>query len=414
MALGAVARAHQRDACLGGAHRSVAAARHQPVNNTRRACVVRPISTRASCSWQTAASALPSPHSAALEPSAQSRGRQLQEKSGAGARASQSSAAAAAAGAVSAVTPASPAATAHRPRCLQTPPPPPRPTRLSSPHSPRQHLPEWLGSAVRRAVLSLDEAPLLVVKVGDEGSARDAPCSSAATSTSFVTHAIPRAALSAPALWPAIAATVVAPAGKEPGALLLFHKIEEEKDDEVSSRSPPSSAFSSHHHLRLSDFAALERSGIATAELAGRVGDCCHGEAEAGGGAGGERGDESRFVDSDLRAIISPRHSSSPSLHSETHWSSSSSDASDVAFYGVVVQTTRKWRERQRAAAASSFSSDIGSDDASTAAGCFVLKTVRTRSSSAPGGCSCVYYSLTRVGRAGEPLAEQLKKSWLS
>ena len=275
-------------------------------------------------------------------------------------------------------------------------------------------------------MLSLDEAPLLVVKVDadNEESSWTFPSTSTSASSSspspFFTHALPRAALSAPALWPAIAATVVAPGGKEPEALLLVHKIEEEEEDErdkVSSSpssSPPSPHCHSHHHLRLRDFAALERGGIATAELAGRVGDCCHGE-------GGERGErEGNFVDGELRALISPRSSLSPSLHSETHWSSSSSSsssssASDVAFYGVVVQTTKTATEKKKQAFSSpSFSSSFDDEDnSSSASGCFVLKTVRTRPSS-PGGCSCIYYSLTRVGRAGEPLAEQLKRSWLA
>ena len=275
--------------------------------------------------------------------------------------------------------------------------------------------------------MSLDEAPLLVVKVsgGDEEDSWDSRRSSSTTSTSsspsshassFVTHALPRAALSAPALWPAIAATVVAPAGKEPEALLLVHKIEEDGEEAEEGSPPP---HSSHHHLRLSDFAALERGGLATAELAGRVGDCCHGEKGEGEEAERERsksGSESGFVDGDLRALISPR--SSPSVqHSETHWgssSSSSSAASDVAFYGVVVQTAKA--QQQRAPAFSHHdpaASDVSSSSLAAASGCFVLKTVRTRPS-APGGCSCVYYSLTRVGRAGEPLAEQLKRSWLA
>ena len=214
-------------------------------------------------------------------------------------------------------------------------------------------------------MLSLEEAPLLVVKVGGEEeedswhSSRRPSSSQPSTSASFVTHALPRAALSAPALWPAIAATVVAPEGKEPEALLLVHKIEEEGEGEaaVSSLRSPSSPSSpsprhSSHHLRLSDFAALERGGIATAELAGRVGDCCHG-GEGEGGAGEERGrgSESGFVDSDLWALVSPRSSSSPSLHSETHWgslpSASSSSASDVAFYGVVVQTAQGQQQQR-------------------------------------------------------------------
>lgn len=267
------------------------------------------------------------------------------------------------------------------------------------------------------------------MKVGDDDS--DAPFSAAATTTStstsssasspsFVTHALPRAALSAPALWPAIAETVVVQEGKEPEALLLFHKIEEE--EEVRGGEEVTSPYHSHHHLRLSDFAALERGGIATAELAGRVGDCCHGEAEGGGGAGPDGGEEPSFVDGDLRVLISPRHSSSPSLHSETRWGSSSgsfdaSSSSDVAFYGVVVQTAKKKKRQEHQQRASFSSSPFESDsdgNASMAAGCFVLKTVRTRSSAAPGGCSCVYFSLTRVGRAGEPLSEQLRLSWLA
>lgn len=288
-------------------------------------------------------------------------------------------------------------------------------------------------------MLSLDEAPLLVVKVSSE-EGEDPSSSSSWTSTSsspssseFFTHALPHAALSAPALWPAIAATVVAPEGREPEALLLVHKIEEE---EVPSRSPspsssssssPSSPRHSRHHLRLSDFAALERGGIATAELAGRVGDCCHGGEGAGAGAEAERGDlggdaaddESGFVDSDLRALIAPRRSAPSSLHSETHWGGSSpSSSADVAFYGVVVQTAKAQQQRPSSPSSpfsspSSSSSFDSSSSAAAASGCFVLKTVRTRSSS-PGGCSCVYFSLTRVGRAGEPLAEQLKRSWLA
>ena len=430
------------------------------VCGTRLPCARQRRRSQTPPAWQTAASALPSPHSAALEPPSQFRGRQQQDKGTAGSRAPASAAAAAAASAfeLATTTSASPAI-GRRQRLGSSPPPPPRSPRsprLSSPqHEHQQHLPAWLGSAVRRAVLSLDEAPLLVVKVssGEEDFSRD-PRSSSWTSTAtsssspsppsspsseFVTHALPRAALSAPALWPAIAATVVAPEGREPEALLLVHKIEEggggaDGGGEAARSGSPSPSSSSprhsHHHLRLSDFAALERGGIATAELAGRVGDCCHGEGGAGAEAevGEERGgddgdDEAGFVDGDLRALISPRRSASPSLHSETHWgsssSSSSSSSADVAFYGVVVQTAKP-QQQQRASLSSSPQSssfdsnaDASSSSSSAASGCFVLKTVRTRSSS-PGGCSCVYYSLTRVGRAGEPLAEQLKRSWLA
>ena len=435
------------------------------VAGTRRPCArqrQQQLRSRSSPAWQTAASALPSPHSAALEPSSQARGRQQQDKGTAGARAPASAAAAAAtASAFELATTSSPAIGRRQRLGSSSPPPSPRSPRLSS--SPQQqHLPAWLGSAVRRAVLSLDEAPLLVVKVGSSGeedlsswdpsrssssSSSSSQASSASTSSSspssasaspeFVTHALPRAALSAPALWPAIAATVVAPEGKEPEALLLVHKIEEEEEEEEggeeaaavssSSRSPSSSPRRRHHHhhLRLSDFAALERGGIATAELAGRVGDCCHGEgggaaesgeAESGAGTDDDDNDESGFADGDLRALISPRRSSSPSLHSETHWGSSASPSSsaDVAFYGVVVQTAKAKSQQQQHRAPSSFSSSFDADEASSSAsGCFVLKTVRVRPSS-PGGCSCIYFSLTRVGRAGEPLAEQLKRSWLA
>ena len=411
---------------LGGAMQAPPGSRRTP------ACVVEARMSRKPPARHTAASVLLSPRSAALEPSQQPRGRQQQGKGAAGSRASPSAAVGVASNfelASSSLATAT-ARPNRRQRLSSSPPPPPRsprpPPRLSSP---QQHLPAWLGSAVRRAVLSLEEAPLLVVKVGGEEeedswhSSRRPSSSQPSTSASFVTHALPRAALSAPALWPAIAATVVAPEGKEPEALLLVHKIEEEGEGEaaVSSLRSPSSPSSpsprhSSHHLRLSDFAALERGGIATAELAGRVGDCCHG-GEGEGGAGEERGrgSESGFVDSDLQALVSPRSSSSPSLHSETHWgslpSASSSSAPDVAFYGVVVQTA-KGQQQQRAPSFSSSDADANAAASSTAAGCFVLKTVRTRPS--PGGCSCVYYSLTRVGRAGEPLAEQLKRSWLA
>ena len=68
--------------------------------------------------------------------------------------------------------------------------------------------------------------------------------------------------------------------------------------------------------------------------------------------------------------------------------SESASSGMQVEYWGVVVQAQRR----------------------SEAEGCYVLKTVRSRT---PGGdCTCVHYSLVSVCK-DEPYASQVAASWL-
>ena len=135
------------------------------------------------------------------------------------------------------------------------------------------------------------------------------------------------------------------------------------------------------HHLRLSDTSKLLDAGLATAELAGRVGEpCCDDEEE--------------------EAAAAPAPSSSTSDFNHPPHAASAAEPG-VAYYGVVVLGGQKAQKRAG-------NGETGSNSAD--AGCYVLKTVRSPSAC---GCACVYFTLTRVTR-GEPLASQLASSWLA
>ena len=258
-----------------------------------------------------------------------------------------------------------------------------------SPRSPRSTSPSpspWLSEAVRCAVKGIDEAPFLIVPAFSAGGGGEA--------TTFVRHPVSPAVVAAPALWPGIAAVVAEAAGcgsEPPAALMLVHPLAEGGAAAaptttrggglpLAGLASPSS-HSSSHHLRLADTSTLLRAGLATAELAGRVGEpCCDEEEEEAASAS---------LPSASSAFDHPAHPAS-------------SVEPGVAYYGVVVLSGgqgEKW---------AGGGGPVGSTSAD--AGCYVLKTVRSPSAC---GCACVYFTLTRVVR-GEPLASQLASSWLA
>lgn len=103
---------------------------------------------------------------------------------------------------------------------------------------------------------------------------------------------------------------------------------------------------------------------LAPSLVAGKVGECCGKDDHGDPSALGTQGDHGRTAAETHRP-----------LHEE------------VSFWGLVLQSQRH----------------AGMD------GCFLLKTVRSEDAA---GCTCTYFSLTRVCW-GLPLCEQYQQSWL-
>jgi hypothetical protein len=297
-------------------------------------------------------------------------------------------------------------ATASAPASTAWAPPPP--PRTANPNHARRSLSpppsHWLTAAVKEAVRGIDDAPfLLVPRRGGGGGDSNAP-------VAFLRHPLPPSVVAAPALWPGIASVVsdAAGCGGEVGAVMLVHPLAGEEEGAKGpagqparpglgaarplaglAPSPPSHH---HHHLRLADTSMLVEAGLATAELAGRVGEPCCDEEEEG--------------EPDPSAL----HGTSD-FHHPAHAASAAEPG--VAYYGVVVlggDGASQQQQHHRAGAGRQHAAAAGSAATNADAGCYVLKTVRSPSAC---GCACVYFTLTRVTR-GEPLAAQLASSWLA
>jgi hypothetical protein len=314
-------------------------------------------------------------------------------------------------------SPASSSATAWAP----PPPSSPRGGGGGSSSSSSTTTSPWLAAAIKEAVRGIDDAPFLLLSASGQKK-------------QFLRHRVSPSVVAAPSLWPGIAAVVAEAAGGSacpPGSIMLVHPLAEgglarvpggdEEEDESGSapRSvrprplagvtdlPPAAAawgppspqhHHHHHHLRLADTSRLVDAGLAVAEVAGRVGDACCDEAEA------QAAEAEDAAAAALPAALNARAAAPLAFDHPPH--APSGGEPGVAYYGVVVLSGDQQQQQQQAPKTRSNSGGGGGGDA----GCYVLKTVRAP---AAGGCSCVYFSLTRVFR-GEPLAAQLVTSWLA
>ena len=168
--------------------------------------------------------------------------------------------------------------------------------------------------------------------------------------------------------------------GSQPDVLLLLHQLPPEPDTVRSEQTelwPTEDMFTgmaAHQALnqsRLKYCSMLLRDGIAEGVMAGKVGDCCDGEAQA-----------------EVLPFDKQRHAQTkwdqqqPASHDSGKYSLHNSQLVD--FWGVVVQSRYR----------------------SDAEGAYFLKTVRNAN---PVECQCTHYSLMRIGRGDSKQAV----SWL-
>jgi hypothetical protein len=172
----------------------------------------------------------------------------------------------------------------------------------------------------------------------------------------------------------------------------------------VAGLPPAAAAWAtpSHHHLRLADTGRLMEAGMAVAEVAGRVGDACCDEPDGDDDGSGAAASALPSALNAHAAAVAYDHPPHEPVDGEP----------GVAYYGVVVLggSGGDAAASQRATTGARRAGGGGGGGGGGDAGCYVLKTVRA---AAGDGCSCVYFTLTRV-YWGEPLAAQLVSSWLA
>jgi hypothetical protein len=143
--------------------------------------------------------------------------------------------------------------------------------------------------------------------------------------------------------------------------------------------------------------------GVPVADvMAGQVGDCC------------SDSDSPSSSDSGSSAPGAAAHHSSSSSSSRSNSSRAGQEPADAAAgVGPRAAPTSSASASASSAHTSYYGLVVQAAQHSQVQGCYLLKAVRTtHAEPSGGGCHCTHYTLTRVCQ-GQPLAQQLMRSWL-